>query len=280
MKVLAIVSSPRRAGNSELAAKEILMRLPDDWEKRMVRLNELNLKYCTACYACVPAEKSCKLDDDFGFFAEQVKWADKIVIAAPAYFLGMHTAMKLALDRFLAFVNNYEDFTGRDCVFVASYGRPKYDGLVKEDMLIFAKKLYLNVVDFAVMLATNPGDSVKGENLQILHRLAESLQNPPAEPLSSGDENVCPYCGSRAITLMQSGNFRCTVCSGRGFVRQAGGKYLLEADPACRDYNFTIEDTRAHAKYLADMKKLFLETKEKIKELQAKYAGVDWWVRP
>ena len=84
MKVLGIVSSPRKAGNSELAVKEILSQLPDSWEKEMIRLNELNIKYCTACYACIPADKKCKLDDDLDFFIERVRNADKIVIGAPS----------------------------------------------------------------------------------------------------------------------------------------------------------------------------------------------------
>ena len=38
MRVLGIMSSPRRGGNSELAAKEILNTLPDSWEKAMINI--------------------------------------------------------------------------------------------------------------------------------------------------------------------------------------------------------------------------------------------------
>ena len=58
MRVVGLVSSPRRGGNSELAVKEILSRLPEDWEKNMIRLNELDIKYCRACYACLRRGKS------------------------------------------------------------------------------------------------------------------------------------------------------------------------------------------------------------------------------
>ena len=33
MRVVGLVSSPRRGGNSELAVKEILSRLPEDWKR-------------------------------------------------------------------------------------------------------------------------------------------------------------------------------------------------------------------------------------------------------
>ena len=49
MRVLGIISSPRKGGNSELAVKEILKTLPDSWEKAMININDLEIKTCTAC---------------------------------------------------------------------------------------------------------------------------------------------------------------------------------------------------------------------------------------
>ena len=212
MKVLGIVSSPRRGGNSELAVKEIINQLPSDWEKEMIRLNELNIKYCTACYACLPENKGCKLEDDLNFLLDHVKKADKIVIAAPAYFLGGHTAMKMVLDRLLSILTNFREFEGKECVLVAPYGLYKWEGLVKEDMIIFAREFNLTIVDSAVILATLPGDSVKGENLKIMHRLAKSLVDGPqkAEPESASLD--CPFCTSRTLTVFPDGAWTCTVC--------------------------------------------------------------------
>jgi multimeric flavodoxin WrbA len=141
MRVLALVSSARAGGNCELAAKEMMRQLPDSWEKEMIRVNELNLKYCTACYGCIPENKACKLDDDLNFVLDHVRRADKVIIAEPAYFLGGHTAMKVLLDRLLSILMNYKEFEGKECVLVASYGLYKWEGLVKEDMIILARSL-------------------------------------------------------------------------------------------------------------------------------------------
>ena len=43
MRVVGLVSSPRKGGNSEIAVKEVLRQLPEDWEKEMIRINELNI---------------------------------------------------------------------------------------------------------------------------------------------------------------------------------------------------------------------------------------------
>ncbi len=140
--------------------------------------NELNLKYCTDCYSCIPENKVCKLDDDLAFVLDHVRRADKVIIAEPAYFLGGHTAMKVLMDRLLSILMNYREFEGKECVLVASYGLHKWEGLVKEDMIILAREFNLTIVDSAVLLATLPGDSVTGENLKIVTRLAQSLMRP------------------------------------------------------------------------------------------------------
>ena len=181
MRVLGIISSPRRGGNSELAAKEILNTLPDSWEKAMININDLDIKTCTACYACVPQGSLCKLKDDLGFLVEQVRQADKVVVAAPAYMLGGHTTIKRVLDRLISLVSEYRNFGPADCVIAVSYGFDGWEGMSKEDLVLFARKFHCNVIGTELMLATLPGDSVKGENLQKLRRLASLL------------ERVCPH---------------------------------------------------------------------------------------
>ena len=72
MRVVGLVSSPRRGGNSELAVKEVLSRFPDDWEKTMIRLNELNINLCKACYGCLPEGTKCKVSDDLDFLVRHI----------------------------------------------------------------------------------------------------------------------------------------------------------------------------------------------------------------
>jgi multimeric flavodoxin WrbA len=249
MRVLALVSSPRAGGNSELAAKEIMRQLPDSWEKEMIRVNELNLKYCTACYSCIPENKVCKLDDDLAFVLDHVRRADKVIIAEPAYFLGGHTAMKVLMDRLLSILMNYREFEGKECVLVASYGLHKWEGLVKEDMIILAREFNLTIVDSAVLLATLPGDSVTGENLKIVTRLAQSLMKAPAKIEPENGELNCPYCASRTLNLKTDGSWVCTVCGGVGSLENRNGAFSLKYDPS-GDYHFTNQGKIMHAAYL------------------------------
>lgn len=279
MKALAIVSSPRKGGNSELAAKEILSQMPDSWEKEMIRLNDLNFKLCTACYACIPEEKKCKLDDDLDFFLERIKSADKIIIACPVYFLGTHTTLKLVLDRLLSILANHKEFAGKDCVLVSFYGLDKWEGAVNENMIIFARELHLNIADVATLLATIPGESVEGENLSVIHRLAQSLINPPAKPYHKEGELHCTYCHGAAITPYADGNWRCAICGGTGTISHENGNLSLIPDTQ-NNSHFTFENKMKHLNYLAEKKQYFLDNRTHVKEIQAKYANMNWWVRP
>ena len=281
MRVLGIISSPRKGGNSELAAKEILNTLPDSWEKSMINLNELNIKTCTACYGCVPEGVKCKIkDDDLNFLIRHVKHADKVVIAAPAYMLGGHTMLKRVLDRLISLVSDYKRFNSSDCVIAVSYGFDGWEGMSKEDAVLFARKFHLNVIGTELMLATLPGDSVKGENLEKLHRLAALLEKGheglPA-PTSSALE--CPFCSSTALHIHPDGKLRCCVCAGEGKLVQTEDGLKMEYDPNF-NHHLTHKSLDIHADYLTEKKQLCLDTRKEIKALQATYADLDWWVRP
>ena len=281
MRVLGIISSPRKGGNSELAAKEILNTLPDSWEKSMINLNDLNIKTCTACYGCVPEGVKCKIkDDDLDFLIRHVKHADKVVIAAPAYMLGGHTMLKRVLDRLISLVSDYKRFKSSDCVIAVSYGFDGWEGMSKEDAVLFARKFHLNVIGTELMLATLPGDSVKGENLEKLHRLAALLEKGHEglpEPTSSALE--CPFCSSTALHIHPDGKLRCCVCAGEGRLVQTEDGLKMEYDPNF-NHHLTHKSLDIHADYLTEKKQLFLDTRKEIKALQATYADLDWWVRP
>lgn len=281
MRVVGIISSPRKGGNSELAVKEILNTLPDSWEKAMINLNELNIKTCTACYGCLPEGTKCKIkDDDLDFIIRHVKHADKVVIATPAYMLGGHTMLKRVLDRLISLVSDYKLFKGSDCVIAISYGFDGWEGLSKEDAVLFARKFHLNVIGTELMLATLPGDSVKGENLEKLHRLAALLENGQEglpKPTSSALE--CPFCSSTALHIHPDGKLRCCVCAGEGKLVHGEHGLKMEYDPAF-NHHLTHKSLDIHADYLTEKKQLFLDTRKDIKALQATYADLDWWVRP
>lgn len=100
MKMLVVLGSPRKNGNSETLAK----RVADGIEKgggqvEYIRLNDLNIRPCQGCGGC---EKTgnCVLKDDLTPLFEVVDAADRLLLVSPVYFYGVSGQCKIFGDRF------------------------------------------------------------------------------------------------------------------------------------------------------------------------------------
>ena len=76
-KVVALIGSPRKLGNSELMAKEISRHVVESHTLQLIRLPAMEIRPCRACYTCLFDERGCPQEDDFaGHF-----WRCRIAIA-------------------------------------------------------------------------------------------------------------------------------------------------------------------------------------------------------
>ncbi|WP_294352004.1 flavodoxin family protein [uncultured Clostridium sp.] len=105
MKVLGI-SCGRKMGNTEILVKEALMGAEElGAEVELVRLNDLNLKPCTGCNACVvslldkASNGDCVLKDDFSFIENKIMECDGIILGSPIYEKGPTGLLKILADR-------------------------------------------------------------------------------------------------------------------------------------------------------------------------------------
>lgn len=287
MRILGIVSSPRKGGNSELAVKEVMRHFPENSEKVMINLCSLDIENCNACYSCVPRGSKCVIKDDLDFIIRNVKHSDKVVVAAPSYMLGAHTMIKRVLDRLISLVADYPNFNCTDCVIVNSYGYDDWEGLAYEDLLMFCKKLHMNVIGSEVILATLPGDSVKGENLKKLQNLAELLASGKTDKnigatrgnVADKDVLVCPFCGSSVMHISYNGAVHCGLCAAEMELTLKEDGYDLKYDPTV-NHHFTHKSLDEHVEYLKEKKQLFLETRGEIKKIQEYYSKPVLWFTP
>lgn len=80
-KLLAIVGSQRKKGNSYLLAKTVLKSF--DVESEMVQLADKEIEFCNLCEECV--DKYCVLHDDLNQILTQMKEASAIIFSLPKY---------------------------------------------------------------------------------------------------------------------------------------------------------------------------------------------------
>ena len=103
MKILAILGSPRKNGNSEILTRTVAEAIAAKREAEIeyLRTHKLDISGCIGCNGC---EKTgmCVLKDDMADVYEQVDQADIILLATPVYFYGPSSQIKAMIDRFQA----------------------------------------------------------------------------------------------------------------------------------------------------------------------------------
>ena len=102
-RVLGIVGSPRKGGNTHVLVSELLGAAADAGaETCEVLLGGLTIRECDGCHACW-AGKYCPKADDMDILYDQLAAADAIVFGTPVYWYGPTALMKAFLDRFVYF---------------------------------------------------------------------------------------------------------------------------------------------------------------------------------
>ncbi len=97
--VLAISSTLRKNGNSEILAKEFLKGAKDMGHNvEFITLQDKEIKFCKGCLACQKLG-TCVIKDDSNSIVEKMKNADVIVFASPIYYYEMSGQLKTLLDR-------------------------------------------------------------------------------------------------------------------------------------------------------------------------------------
>jgi hypothetical protein len=102
-KVLGVVGSPRKNGNTHILVSRIL----EGAEKQgaaaeTIFLNDLNIRECNGCHACWRGKRCSKKDDMRDIYPKIIE-SDVIVFGTPVYWYGPTALMKGFMDRFVYF---------------------------------------------------------------------------------------------------------------------------------------------------------------------------------
>jgi multimeric flavodoxin WrbA len=98
-RVLGILGSPRRGGNSELLLDEALTGASGAGaETRKLVLSELNIAGCTECNDCYQTGE-CSTYDGMSTVYQALEWADRILLVSPIFFMGLPSQAKAMVDR-------------------------------------------------------------------------------------------------------------------------------------------------------------------------------------
>jgi multimeric flavodoxin WrbA len=97
--VLGIAGSPRRGGNTDLLLAEVLKGAASKGaEVKTIILCQLNIAPCQHGDRCLESG-NCQLDDDMQMVYQELRSADRIVLASPLHFMGVTAQAKAMIDR-------------------------------------------------------------------------------------------------------------------------------------------------------------------------------------
>ena len=99
MKVIGILGSPRRGGNTEVLLDRALagaLEAGADTEK--LALCDYDFSGCNECNDCMDTG-FCTIVDEMDVIYEAIERADRVIFASPMFFMGVPAHAKAAIDR-------------------------------------------------------------------------------------------------------------------------------------------------------------------------------------
>ena len=128
MKILALVGSPRRGGNTDLLVDALLEGAREAgvqaWK---VYLADLQIAPCDGCRIC-RSTGECIHDDDMSPLYDRLFEADVWVVGTPVYWWGPSAQTKLFIDRWYRFAGDGRwRVRGKKAVLVSAFGDEKPD---------------------------------------------------------------------------------------------------------------------------------------------------------
>ncbi|MCY6370588.1 flavodoxin family protein [Clostridium ganghwense] len=115
-KIIGFSGSTVKSGVLEKAMEQVLKSTGHEWE--LVRLNDINMKYCTGCVGCGTTNR-CVLKDDINEILDKILEADAILLGGVARFGKLNALTKVFIERLFPFVHRYMLTKGKIAATVA-----------------------------------------------------------------------------------------------------------------------------------------------------------------
>jgi multimeric flavodoxin WrbA len=175
-RVLGIMGSPRKNGNTHILVDKILEGARDAGATtEMLLLGDMTLRECDGCLACWKG-RDCSKADDMNAVYPKLAASDVIVFGTPVYWYGPTALMKAFIDRFVYFncPENRPQVRGKSALLAVPF---EEDSLQTADLVIglFEKSLAYLEMTLAGRIIV-PGASRKGDVLAKTESLQQAYE--------------------------------------------------------------------------------------------------------
>lgn len=175
-KVLGVIGSPRRNGNTHVLVTKILDGAQAAGAAvETVFLQDLEIRACDGCHVCWKTGQ-CSKKDDMAALYHKIAESDILVLGTPVYWYGPTALMKGFLDRFVYF-NSPEtrpQIRGKSAVLAVPFEEDDPDAAMLLAEMFQRSFQYMEVTLAAKLLV--PGVTRKGEVLDKPAVVAEAIR--------------------------------------------------------------------------------------------------------
>ena len=184
-KIIVLVGSVRRDGNTELLAKSFADGIGINHEVELISMADYHIQPCIGCNHCFTSENNCcVLKDDMDKIYEKLMLAETVIIASPVYFYGISAQLKTLIDRLHTPLRNRFSVRRLGLILVGAATLPDlFDSVLLQYQMICR---FFNLEDIGTVLvsgAKEKGDVSHGDGLKRAYELGQKVAR------CSGDSN-------------------------------------------------------------------------------------------
>lgn len=187
-KILGIIGSPRKNGNTHLLVAEILKGAQQEGVlTELLFLNQLTIRECDGCHACW-ISGDCSKKDDMAKVYPKIAESDVLVFGTPVYWYGPTALMKGFIDRFVYFncPGNRGQVRGKTAAVAIPFEEESMETVLPVVTFFEQSLKYLEMELLGKVIV--PGVTKKGEVAQNKDRMEEAFRLGKEIAISGGQK--------------------------------------------------------------------------------------------
>jgi len=281
MRILGLVGSYRKLGNTEVLVKEALMEARHRGaEVDVLRLTDLRIEPCKGCMACVFKQEKCQIPDGWRTFRDELVESDAVILGAPTYLLGPVGVIKMIIDRNIAFQVRALQHVAKPGAVMGIAGVRGWETFTLPVLNVFMFSCGLRVIDQAMFYAQGPGeilldDSAMKRARKLGSNIFEAASKPAEERIYLGDQGECPVCHQNLFSV-KNGILECALCQARAEFKTVNNETKLVFDPeSLKGHRWSEDALLEHfSKAVIPSGPRFLKERDEIKKRAGKYLNL------
>ena len=236
MRILGLIGSYRKLGNTEVLVKEALMegqRLGAEVD--VLRLTDLEIESCKGCMACAFKQEECRIPDGWHTFWDKLIKSDAVILGAPTYLLGAAGVIKMMIDRNIAFQAGKAQRPGRVGAIMGVSGVRGWEPFTLPMLNVFMLTSGVRIIDQVMFYAQGPGeilldDSAMERARRVGLNVFEATSKPPEERIYVGEQGACPVCHQNLFSI-ENGTLVCALCQAKAEFKKLNNETKIVFDP-------------------------------------------------